>query len=272
MDTHALDLSGNTTTFGTVAGTITDGTASWTVATHALAGFSTIDTTDDITTTQDLVIGDNKYIGSTTDKTAIQIESDGDIVLTDAITVAGLATFNGGMAGLGRWNGDFLSETDATDDLGSATYGWVDLYLTGSIELGHDTENTLTASSGVLSIESAVLQKVRVNITDYGSGDDSETAGVDQEGGIMINAADDDTLVITLPTAVAGQCYTILSVEDEVITIDVDGSDQIMELTNAQGDSIDSAGAKGNMIKLCAVDATEWWMMGAIGVWIDGDV
>ena len=89
MDTWALDLSGNTTTLSTIAGTLSDGTASWNTSTQALAGFSTVNTTGDITTVEDLVIGDAKYIGSTTDKTAIQIEADGDIVITDDIAMAG---------------------------------------------------------------------------------------------------------------------------------------------------------------------------------------
>ncbi len=121
-------------------------------------------------------------------------------------------------------------------------------------------------------MQSSVIRASRTLISDQGAdADDAYTATADDEGGIIINAADDDTLVITLPSAVAGMCYTILSVEAQTVTVDVDASDQIMVYTNATGDSIDSAGAAGNMVKLCAADATEWYVMGAIGVWTDGD-
>jgi len=119
---------------------------------------------------------------------------------------------------------------------------------------------------------SAIFSAQRTYISDQGGdADDAYTATADDEGGIIINAADTDTLVITLPSAVAGMCYTILSVEAQTITVDVDGSDQIMVYTDSTGDSIDSAGAAGNMVKLCAADATEWYVMGANGVWTDGD-
>jgi len=43
----------------------------------------------DIKTSEDITVGDDKYIGSTTDPLAIQIEGDGDIVLTDDLAVNG---------------------------------------------------------------------------------------------------------------------------------------------------------------------------------------
>lgn len=56
---------------------------------------------------------------------------------------------------------DVISDTDSTDSLGSSAIkwlkGWFDSIRTDSIELGHDTANTLTAASGVLSIEGVAL-------------------------------------------------------------------------------------------------------------------
>jgi len=43
----------------------------------------------DIKTTEDIVVGDGKYIGSATDPLAIQIENDGDVVFTDDIYLSG---------------------------------------------------------------------------------------------------------------------------------------------------------------------------------------
>ena len=128
------------------------------------------------------------------------------------------------------------------------------------------------AADTAIDFSSSVVRAIRTNISDQGAdADDAYTATADDEGSIIINAADDDTLTITLPSAVAGMCYTVLSVEAQTITIDVDGSDQIMVLTDSTGDSIDSAGAAGNMITLCAVDATEWYVVGSSGTWSDGD-
>ena len=45
------------------------------------------------------------------------------------------------------------SDTDNTDDLGTSSVAWRTAYIGTSIELGHPTENTLTASGGILSVE-----------------------------------------------------------------------------------------------------------------------
>jgi len=64
MDTHALDLSGNTTTLSTIAGTLSDGTASWNTSTQALAGFSTLAMTSTLTGATGLTLGSATTDGS----------------------------------------------------------------------------------------------------------------------------------------------------------------------------------------------------------------
>ena len=77
--TATIDLLQNTV----LTGTFSDGTA--TLTSGAWAALTTIGATGDITTTEDVVIGDGKYIGSTTDKLAIQIASNGEVTLTDEL-------------------------------------------------------------------------------------------------------------------------------------------------------------------------------------------
>lgn len=55
-------------------------------------------------------------------------------------------------------NTSLVSDTDSTDDLGSSSIAWRKLYV-DEIELGHASGNTLTASSGTLSIEGTALLK-----------------------------------------------------------------------------------------------------------------
>ena len=49
----------------------------------------TVKSDGDLKLTEDIVIGDAKYIGSTTTPTAIQIEADGDVVLAGDLNVSG---------------------------------------------------------------------------------------------------------------------------------------------------------------------------------------
>ncbi len=56
-------------------------------------------------------------------------------------------------------NTSLISDTTNTDDLGSSSVLWRHTYTT-DIELGHATDNTLTASGGVLSIEGVVIPTI----------------------------------------------------------------------------------------------------------------
>lgn len=58
-------------------------------------------------------------------------------------------------------NESLVSDTDNTDDLGTSSIAWRTLYAGTSIELGHASENTLTASGGILSVEGVA----QVNLT-----------------------------------------------------------------------------------------------------------
>lgn len=99
----ASNLSGGTVTLGTVAGTITDGTASWNATTHNLAGFV------DFTITGDGIIGDDFSLKS--DSAVLNFGADSDVTLThvadtglnmnQSLAVADdkLITFGGNLAG-----------------------------------------------------------------------------------------------------------------------------------------------------------------------------
>lgn len=57
-------------------------------------------------------------------------------------------------------NTTLVSDTNNTDDLGTSSIMWRTGYFATSIELGHATANTLTASSGILSIEGVVIPTI----------------------------------------------------------------------------------------------------------------
>lgn len=77
-------------------------------------------------------------------------------------------------------NTTLVSDTDNTDDLGTSSIMWRTGYFATSIELGHASANTLTASSGNLSIEGNLLYRASgadVPVTDGGTGaSDTATA------------------------------------------------------------------------------------------------
>jgi hypothetical protein len=60
-------------------------------------------------------------------------------------------------------NTSLVSDTDNTDDLGSTAAAWRTAYIATSIELGHDSDTTLTRSAaGTLAVEGKALATVGV--------------------------------------------------------------------------------------------------------------
>lgn len=57
-------------------------------------------------------------------------------------------------------NTTLVSDTNNTDDLGTSSIMWRTGYFATSIELGHASQNTLTASGGILSIEGTAIPTI----------------------------------------------------------------------------------------------------------------
>ena len=79
----------------------------------------------------------------------------GNVKFDETLEVTGAQTFTG----LTTHGGNIVSDTDSTDDLGTTGVRWANLFIdditvTTSIELGHDTDTSLTrVSPGVMAVE-----------------------------------------------------------------------------------------------------------------------
>ncbi len=103
----------------------------------------------------------------------------------------------------------------------------------------------------------------------------SLAVSADQAKGSMHTADSTSVVTFTLPAATTGlsACFYDLDAT-AIITVDVQTGDIITLDGTAlsAGDSIDSAGAKGDFICLLGLDTTNWLTLGRSGTWIDGDV
>ena len=180
-------------------------------------------------------------------------------ISSNAWTFSSLATFNGGLAGLGRWDGDLSPDTDATDSLGSATYGWLDLYVTNSIELGHDTDNTLTASSGVLSIQGTPLAPKGISTVTDPNGFTMSAAQC--LAGVVAYATGAGTIVMC--PVLATSSFTVIDYGGAAIVLDPDATGQedriILDGTLLDvGANVTSTSTTGDMIT-CIYNAADIW-------------
>jgi len=137
--------------------------------------------TQDLTVNEDIIIGDAKYIGSATAPTAMQIAATGIVTFIDDILIKDAGTIGSASAttaisiasdGIVTFVDDIIIKDTGTigsasdvDAIAIAADGKVtfsqDLIISGTgIELNHASENTLTASGGVLSIEGGALAPV----------------------------------------------------------------------------------------------------------------
>ena len=182
----------------------------------AVSSATTIGASGDITTTEDLVIGDAKYIGSTTDKLAVQIEADGDIVLTDDITVGGGNINTGDIAlTVGDATTDSITLTvDSTgdgevvlpnDSVGDAEIDWVGL-----------TASSILASPGITLTADSTLTDASPLFTLQ---DSDDAAG---EGRIAaISSGGDNDIIFYLATEISTVTTDFIELDGVTETIDL---------------------------------------------------
>jgi hypothetical protein len=81
-----------------------------------------------------------------------------------------------------------------------------------------------------------------------------------------------NTVTLTLPSAVAGLSYTIISADDEIIYVDPAGTDTIIYKNPPMGggDKLQSPAATGDSVILVC-PATGYWAATTVGTWLDAN-
>ena len=167
--TGAVDASGATVTLGTVSGAIDAGGATSLEIPNGTS--PTVDADGEIavdTSVTDFTNGIfTYYSGAAMGAVAMPIAEfasplDGAVPTYNAASDQFELQVGGGGGGANTElsnlattavNTSLVSDTDNTDDLGTSSISWRTAYVGTSIELGHASENTLTASGGILSVE-----------------------------------------------------------------------------------------------------------------------
>lgn len=88
---------------------------------------------------------------------------------------------------------------------------------------------------------------------------------------LITNDGATGTITLTLPNAATGECTMVFVAETQQIIVSPQAGDQILGLTDAAGDDIDSDTVVGTMVSLCAINSTQWAVLGASGTWTDGN-
>jgi hypothetical protein len=163
-------------------------------------------------------------------------------------------------------NTSLVSDTNDTDDLGTSSIMWRTAYIATSIELGHATQNTLTASGGNLSIEGNVLY--RAGGTDVALADGGTGASLTDPGADRILFWDDSAGAMTWLTAGSGLSITTTTIAVDTATASVNG---ILDIaTNAEiwastsgahaitAEMIESASAFQSLTETSGAVAVDW--------------
>jgi hypothetical protein len=232
-----IDVSGGTLTAGTIAGTVTDGTASWNASTQALTGFATFET-DAAEVNGTITLANDETIANSTDTQILFSADSGENLALDldtatdneiAISSPGGATdINFGslnMATTGTILGatNVIVTTDGTESPTAAQmYGT--FFVADHATATSDTDYTLpTAAAGMVAC-----------FYDNGGG----------AGGIIIDAAAGDEILLD-GTGI--------------------GAAEAIDSPGVAGD-----GANGDFICIMAIDDTNWITLGRSGTWVDG--
>lgn len=120
----ASDLSGNTVTLGTIAGTLSDGTASWNTSTQVLDGFADLSLSNDLLLASGSIVNfDSGDVTITHSAGTLTVGGDGDVTLAIGATdiTDGTATWDGGANTLAGFAS--VSATTLTDGTASLSSG-----------------------------------------------------------------------------------------------------------------------------------------------------
>ena len=134
----------------------------------------TLDASNDVDAADDVIVGDD--LSLTSDGALINIGAANDCVIThstNTLTLTGCTAvgFGGGSGATTALdnlasvaiNTTLVSDTDNTDDLGTSSIGWRDLYLTSDVEFDGGTASTLNCASANCTIEGQGLHRVGGN-------------------------------------------------------------------------------------------------------------
>ncbi len=162
------------------------------------------------------------------------------LVLTNATgTLAGTVDLTAGMVDAGDYAAGSIDNADISSTISFLTSGTI----RGAVDVVATTGTSLAVSA-------------------------------DQSKGSMHTADNTSVVTFTLPAVTTGlsACFYDLDAI-AIITVDVQTGDIITLDGTAlsAGDSIDSAGAKGDFICLLGLDTTNWLTLGRSGTWVDGD-
>jgi hypothetical protein len=90
-------------------------------------------------------------------------------------------------------------------------------------------------------------------------------------GSIITNTGAGGAVVYTLPVAAAGLVCTFQVIAAQTINLNPNGSDRILALTDANGDSVLSPATPGSLITLYSPSANNWAPLGRDGTWADNN-
>ena len=189
-------------------------------------GESILSLDSDFATAEDIVIGDSKYIGSASDKLAIQIEADGDVVLTDDLYVDDVALADGAVVGIP--SNEIITFNAAGTIVASGA--------------------TFSATGGMLAL---------TPVTDDADNFAGNFTGANLYGGTFVANGEGD---IDIPAPVAGMHFTIITFGDIAVDIlPTAGDDLILdgEQLDANHDA-SNADTAGDIAVVQYYDADGW--------------
>jgi hypothetical protein len=131
--------------------------------------------------------------------------------------------------------------------------------LSGLTSVSTITTGTWNALKKLVILDSG--NNATVDLTD-----DSPAACYGQS---YTNEGNDSDTHFDLPAAVVGMSMSFYVTDAFTITVDPNGTDQIMVVTGTAGDYYQSDAVVGSMVALACFKAGEWQMVGRIGTWVE---
>jgi hypothetical protein len=150
----------------------------------------------------------------------------------------------------------------------------IDLDADADTSVTSDTDDQIDVEIGGQDVVSVTGSLARFQVDVYGLAptlekSSSYTVTASDSGALFTNDGATGEITFTLPNLIAGRHYCFAARENQTVTIDPDGTDQVLSETDSGGDRVQS-GAQWDV--LCIVGIADGWLpVETTGTWADAN-
>jgi hypothetical protein len=189
-----------------------------------------------------------------------------DAVSITGGNISGCTIPAGNVSGLGTMS---TQNSNAVAVTGGNVTGLTNLGASNLTSTGGNIDSTVIGGTTPAAVTATTLKGLYVISPHVTSSNIAESECLSE---IVTNTGAGSNITLGLPPATTtGKSVVVVLTVAHAITIDPDGTDQIIDMTDAPGDKITSDAVVGTKVALVCIGAGQWMSFGSKGTWTDAN-